>query len=208
MLILLMSNSDLFDKLYQEINRQNAFYFWIVGIALSIAVAVTAFFGILQWRLSDKQIEKMKSDAKKDIVKEYQLDDLNNRLENLEKEIKELSSKHLDLSLGSIGGSGISQKDFKKATSLTKKLEIRSLIAKLPESDDAKTDDLISSIEESFKELTSDNDNFLDNAVFVYEIYSELLKESDKKYAAELISFLESNARDLINGGKIIKESL
>lgn len=58
--IVLMSNSDLFDKLYQEINRQNTFYFWVVGIVVSVAIAIAAFFGILQWRLSDKQIQKMK----------------------------------------------------------------------------------------------------------------------------------------------------
>lgn len=72
----LLSNSDLFDKMYQEINRQNTFYFWIIGIVVTIAVAIAAFFGVLQWRLSDKQIEKMKNDTIKEIVDKYNLDNL------------------------------------------------------------------------------------------------------------------------------------
>lgn len=32
----MMSNSDLFDKLYQEINRQNTFYFWYISALLVI----------------------------------------------------------------------------------------------------------------------------------------------------------------------------
>ncbi|MBB1122876.1 hypothetical protein [Limosilactobacillus albertensis] len=51
---------DLNNQFYQEINRQNTFYFWIIGIVLTVSIAITAFFGVLQWRLSDKQIEKMK----------------------------------------------------------------------------------------------------------------------------------------------------
>ncbi|MDE7049823.1 MAG: hypothetical protein K2O75_03000, partial [Lactobacillus sp.] len=69
---ILMSNSDLFDKLYQEINRQNTFYFWIVGIVVSVAIAIAAFFGILQWRLSDKQIQKMKSETRQELEELYQ----------------------------------------------------------------------------------------------------------------------------------------
>ncbi|XYG85412.1 hypothetical protein ACSKKH_04450 [Limosilactobacillus reuteri] len=71
---MLISNSDIFDKMYQEINRQNTFYFWIIGIALTISVAITVFFGVLQWRLSDKQIQRMKEETKNEIVKEYSLE--------------------------------------------------------------------------------------------------------------------------------------
>ena len=74
LITLLISNSDIFDKMYQEINRQNTFYFWIIGIALTISVAITVFFGVLQWRLSDKQIQRMKEETKNEIVKEYSLE--------------------------------------------------------------------------------------------------------------------------------------
>lgn len=74
LITLLISNSDLFDKMYQEINRQNTFYFWIIGIVLTISVAIAGFFGVLQWRLSDKQIQRMKEETKNEIIKEYSLE--------------------------------------------------------------------------------------------------------------------------------------
>lgn len=74
LITLLISNSDIFDKMYQEINRQNTFYFWIIGITLTISVAITVFFGVLQWRLSDKQIQRMKEETKNEIAKEYSLE--------------------------------------------------------------------------------------------------------------------------------------
>lgn len=61
----MMSNSDLFDKLYQEINRQNTFYFWYISALLVIIGLVLGFFGVLQWRLSDKQIQRMKDDSQR-----------------------------------------------------------------------------------------------------------------------------------------------
>nr|DAN11945.1 MAG TPA: hypothetical protein [Caudoviricetes sp.] len=78
LIVLLVSNSDVFDKMYQEINRQNTFYFWIIGIALTVSIAIAGFFGVLQWRLSDKQIERMKEKTKSEIVKEYSLEKIEN----------------------------------------------------------------------------------------------------------------------------------
>lgn len=101
MLNVLLSNSDLFDKMYQEINRQNTFYFWIIGIVVTIAVAIAAFFGVLQWRLSDKQIEKMKNDTIKEIVDKYNL----NNLDDTMKKVNDISDafdaqKQLELRRG------------------------------------------------------------------------------------------------------------
>ena len=45
LITLLISNSDLFDKMYQEINRQNTFYFWIIGIVVTVSIAIAAFIG-------------------------------------------------------------------------------------------------------------------------------------------------------------------
>lgn len=80
MLSILLSDADLIDKLYDEINRQNTFYFWIIGIVVTIAVAIAAFFGVLQWRLSDKQIEKMKNDTIKEVVDKYNLNNLDDTM--------------------------------------------------------------------------------------------------------------------------------
>ena len=78
-----MANSDIFDKMYQEINRQNTFYFWIIGIVLAITVAITGFFGFLQWKLSDKQIENMKSQVLQQVDDTYKA-----RVEHLENILK------------------------------------------------------------------------------------------------------------------------
>ena len=89
----LMSNSDLFDKLYQEINRQNTFYFWIIGIVVAISIAISAFIGILQWRLSDKQIEKMKKDTIERIEDKYQLASMESSVSNNSSKVKNLENE-------------------------------------------------------------------------------------------------------------------
>lgn len=89
----LMSNSDLFDKLYQEINRQNTFYFWIIGIVVAISIAISAFIGILQWRLSDKQIEKMKKDTIERIEDKYQLASMESSVSNNSIKVKNLENE-------------------------------------------------------------------------------------------------------------------
>lgn len=85
--IVLMSNSDLFDKLYQEINRQNTFYFWVVGIVVSVAIAIAAFFGILQWRLSDKQIQKMKNETRQELEELYQFNNMRDKINELKDDL-------------------------------------------------------------------------------------------------------------------------
>lgn len=75
-MIVLLSNSDLFDKLYQEINRQNTFYFWIIGIITAITIAIAGFFGVLQWKLSSKQIDKLKTEIEDTMLTKYKLDGL------------------------------------------------------------------------------------------------------------------------------------
>lgn len=90
----LMANSDIFDKMYQEINRQNTFYFWIIGIVLAITVAITGFFGFLQWKLSDKQIENMKSQVLQQVDDTYKA-----RVEHLENILKRYKEYQNDQAL-------------------------------------------------------------------------------------------------------------
>lgn len=54
-----MSESDLVSHLYDEINRQNTWYMWTVGILVALITLIIGYFSILQWRISDKQIKKM-----------------------------------------------------------------------------------------------------------------------------------------------------
>lgn len=88
MFVLLITKSDLFDKMYQEINRQNTFYFWIIGIVITIAIAISAFIGVLQWRLSDKQIEKMKSETQQGLEDKYHFSNMQDKIDSLQEEIK------------------------------------------------------------------------------------------------------------------------
>ncbi len=94
---ILMSNSDLFDKLYQEINRQNTFYFWIVGIVVSVAIAIAAFFGILQWRLSDKQIQKMKNETRQELEELYQFSNLRDKINELKDDLASVKQESASL---------------------------------------------------------------------------------------------------------------
>ena len=80
MLTILMSNSEVFDKMYQEINRQNTFYFWIIGIVISMIPALVAIFFYFQWRLSDSQVKKMKAEIENNIVEKYGLVKLNKKV--------------------------------------------------------------------------------------------------------------------------------
>ena len=80
----LMTNSDVFDKLYQEINRQNTFYFWIIGIVVTIALGITVFFGVLEWRLSTKQIQNLKSEIIHEVDNTYKA-----KIQKLEKTLDE-----------------------------------------------------------------------------------------------------------------------
>ncbi len=94
---ILMSNSDLFDKLYQEINRQNTFYFWIVGIVVSVAIAIAAFFGILQWRLSDKQIQKMKNETRQELEELYQFSNMRDKINELKDDLASVKQESASL---------------------------------------------------------------------------------------------------------------
>lgn len=79
-----MTNSDVFDKLYQEINRQNTFYFWIIGIVVAIALGITVFFGVLEWRLSTKQVQNLKSEIIHEVDNTYK-----DKIQKLEKTLDE-----------------------------------------------------------------------------------------------------------------------
>lgn len=91
MLNFLMTNSDVFDKLYQEINRQNTFYFWIIGIVVAIALGITVFFGVLEWRLSTKQVQNLKSEIIHEVDNTYK--DKIQRLEKTLDEYKEYQTR-------------------------------------------------------------------------------------------------------------------
>lgn len=186
MLNVLLSNSDLFDKMYQEINRQNTFYFWIIGIVVTIAVAIAAFFGVLQWRLSDKQIEKMKNDTIKEIVDKYNL----NNLDDTMKKVNDISD----------------------AFDAQKQLELRRGLTALTELDNA-IDALYS--DDSKKVISARNKMYrlIDEIVFnkfcptiikassVKIIYDKLNHFGNNQNAEPIRKYLEEHASELIKLG-------
>ena len=89
MLNILLSNSDLFDKLYQEINRQDTFYFWYISALMVVLGIVLGFFGVLQWRLSEKQVEKIKLKTEEELGKKYEFD----QIKDLSGKVKEINIK-------------------------------------------------------------------------------------------------------------------
>lgn len=186
MLNVLLSNSDLFDKMYQEINRQNTFYFWIIGIVVTIAVAIAVFFGVLQWRLSDKQIEKMKNDTIKEIVDKYNL----NNLDDTMKKVNDISD----------------------AFDAQKQLELRRGLTALTELDNA-IDALYS--DDSKKVISARNKMYrlIDEIVFnkfcptiikassVKIIYDKLNHFGNNQNAEPIRKYLEEHASELIKLG-------
>lgn len=59
-----MSKDDLISHLYDEINRQNTWYMWTVGILVALITLIIGYFSILQWKISSNQIKKLKSEIK------------------------------------------------------------------------------------------------------------------------------------------------
>ena len=186
MLSILLSDADLIDKLYDEINRQNTFYFWIIGIVVTVSIAIAAFFGILQWRLSDKQIEKMKNDTIKEIVDKYNL----NNLDDTMKKVNDISD----------------------AFDAQKQLELRRGLTALTELDNA-IDTLYS--DDSKKVISARNKMYrlIDEIVFnkfcptiikassVKIIYDKLNHFGNNQNAEPIRKYLEEHASELIKLG-------
>lgn len=96
---IIMTKSDVIQRLLEELNNQNQIYIAIIGVVL-------VFFGVMQWRFSDKQIKKMKDDFKKDFkIEEINdlIDEIKNTLDKsrkneqaLKKEIVEVTDMNLD----------------------------------------------------------------------------------------------------------------
>lgn len=63
-----MSKSELIQHLYDEINRQNTWYMWTVVGLIGVITLIVGYFSVLQWKVSDKQIDKMKTEIKAELA--------------------------------------------------------------------------------------------------------------------------------------------
>lgn len=83
-----MNKSELIQHLYDEINRQNNYYMWIVGILVTLIIGFLGFLTYFQQKFSDKQVEKMKENFKK----EFKIDDTRVALKNANEKVEELNT--------------------------------------------------------------------------------------------------------------------
>lgn len=63
-----MNNDQYVESVKQMMNQQNAFF----GVFLTILTLVLGFIGILQWRVSDQQLKKIKNEMKQETIKEIE----------------------------------------------------------------------------------------------------------------------------------------
>lgn len=207
LLVLLISNSDVFDKMYQEINRQNTFYFWVIGITLTIAIAIAGFFGILQWRLSDKQVQNLKAETKTEtinsIVEKYKLDELEdsyNRLENLAKKISELKKQNDSLEASIKSLENIRQVRLIQDIQASLKLAISDNSEK-PSGFESR---LISLLSEFISNAFIQDVLKMSTLVFVF---SEVSALKDNKPAQRIKDFIETNGKKYLDQWKDLAKS-
>ncbi|WP_323068319.1 coiled-coil domain-containing protein [Limosilactobacillus reuteri] len=207
--IVLMSNSDLFDKLYQEINRQNTFYFWVVGIVVSVAIAIAAFFGILQWRLSDKQIQKMKNETRQELEELYQFSNMRDKineikgdLASIKQEVEKLGNDNnankqninsllkTENDIESITPGKISIDPTEIHFSLEKTLLESDIISLMHADNDDEIKRLSDGIKDKIENLMNDkSSNDINKRVFLIDVYNRL-NRSNKKNVKSLGEYL------------------
>lgn len=207
--IVLMSNSDLFDKLYQEINRQNTFYFWVVGIVVSVAIAIAAFFGILQWRLSDKQIQKMKNETRQELEELYQFSNMRDKineikgdLASIKQEVEKLGNDNnankqninsllkTENDIESITPGKISIDPAEIHFSLEKTLLESDIISLVHADNDDEIKRLSDGIKDKIENLMNDkSSNDINKRVFLIDVYNRL-NRSNKKNVKSLGEYL------------------
>lgn len=207
--IVLMSNSDLFDKLYQEINRQNTFYFWVVGIVVSVAIAIAAFLGILQWRLSDKQIQKMKNETRQELEELYQFSNMRDKineikgdLASIKQEVEKLGNDNnankqninsllkTENDIESITPGKISIDPTEIHFSLEKTLLESDIISLMHADNDDEIKRLSDGIKDKIENLMNDkSSNDINKRVFLIDVYNRL-NRSNKKNVKSLGEYL------------------
>ena len=71
-----MSKSEIISRLMDEMSSQNDWYLAAIGILITLTLFVSGFSIYAQLKLSDKQVKKLKSSIKGELIQEYSLDDI------------------------------------------------------------------------------------------------------------------------------------
>lgn len=78
-----MTKTEIIDKLFDQISNNMNIFIAIISIFITLIIFL---FSIFQWRFTTDQIQKMKQEMKKEVYEENKLD----RIDSLEREVKEL----------------------------------------------------------------------------------------------------------------------
>ena len=175
-----MSKDQIIETLLDQINNNMNIFLAILAIAL------TAFF-VLQWRLSDKQIEKLKVKIKQELISEYRLDrfgDLAQKVSAIEKDLQE----------------------FKKAMQLHDEdvvSELNDTVINIYDHDPAKAAICTNKAIRLMTELFSSN--FVDDsvkAVAALNIWGSTSKTSGNTNAERITEYIEKQADEYLKLGK------
>lgn len=71
-----MSKSEIISRLMDEMSSQNDWYLAAIGVLVTLTLFVSGFSIYAQLKLSDKQITKLKTEIKNDLVEEFSLEDV------------------------------------------------------------------------------------------------------------------------------------
>lgn len=86
-MLVLLTESDMNKELISIIENQNSHYLTIIGLGVSLALGI---FGIIQWQINNKKLQRLKIITLHEIVKEYDLDSL----KELKQEVKSLKQDY------------------------------------------------------------------------------------------------------------------
>ncbi|MFZ2539555.1 MAG: hypothetical protein WAX04_11725 [Oscillospiraceae bacterium] len=176
---MIQNQSDQIDRLISLNN-------WTVGIFITIIIAVIGFLGILQWRLSDKQIQSIKIDLEKSISEKYKLESvklLEDRIDKqqrmLDKLIQDVISTTKIASIASLSSNTVDEIQFQ--------LFMHSL-----------------SILNIYEDLAPDSLvlNEIDTMLRVFSAHGNRLKEADVEYLDLLISLIDRVASENIKSNE------
>ncbi|MGI1803614.1 hypothetical protein ACRPK0_08380 [Limosilactobacillus reuteri] len=189
-----MTNEQVIEKLIDQINNNMQIFLGILGFL----VAIFAFF---QWRISQSQLKNLKEKVKTEIAKEYHLNSLNTRLDNLKEKTDDLQFKYQKSDIVDLN------KKLKETSALADRLAIGLLGKILLENNEEDATELLRSIKEKIKKLMKYNDAQAehDNALFIYNFFIKMQENGNNKYANDLVEFLKAEAGHFINGGKYYK---
>ena len=177
-----MTESEMIKYQVDQIDRLISLNNWSVGLFITIIFAVIGFLGILQWRLSDKQIQSIKIDLEKSISEKYKLESvklLEDRIDKQQRMLDKLINNVIYPSQFT-AVSALSPKTFEE---IQEHIFIRSL-ATLDVYEDKAPDDLVLHI--------------ISNIIPAFNTVGEQLEKSDLDQLSLLVDLVDRKSSENI----------